>query len=86
MNWYRKAKKEEDIDDIFPSKWKEVDSSFIDAAAYYEPLGMFEVKFKNGTEYSYRDVPKDVFDEFMKSPSKGEFFNRVIKEKYGRGK
>lgn len=91
MNWYKIAKKE--IFEIFnetpeedqfggKDKWTSVDSSFITDAAYYEPLGMFEIKMKNGKEYSFAGVPKKIYEDFMASSSKGSFFNRVIKERY----
>ena len=94
-NWYKIAKKEinqivltEDInnEDYLPDKpkWKPVNSSWISDVAYYEPLGMFEVKLKNGSEYSFSNVPKSVYNEFMDSKSKGKFLNRVIRPMYNR--
>ena len=64
------------------SKWIPVESSFIEAVAYYRPLKMFEVKLKNGSEYSYSGVPEIVYKNFMRAKSKGEFFNRAIKKRY----
>ena len=64
------------------SKWIPIDSSFIEAVAYHKPLKMFEVKLKNGQEYSYVGVPSIVYTNFMKAKSKGEYFNRVVKKKY----
>ena len=83
MNWYKKAKSdltEEEREDFARSKWTPVESSFITDIAYYEPLGMLEVKLKNGQEYSYPGIPKKVFKDLMRAKSKGEFFNRVIKK------
>ena len=88
MNWYKKSKPEDLLifaqvkNDLDEDKWVDVDSSFISKAAYYEPLGMFEMKMKNGKEYSFAGVPKQVYDDFLASPSKGTFFNKVIKERY----
>ena len=85
MSWYVRAKASktnQEIDDLPVGKWIPVQSSFITDAAYYEPLGMFEVRLKSGQEYSYKDVPKKVFKNFMSASSKGEFFNRVIKKRY----
>lgn len=84
MNWYRKIKsfvEDEDIDELTKSKWISVDSSFIEAIAYYEPLELLEVLLKNGRQYSFVDIPKDTFNDFFKAPSKGKFFNN-IKQNY----
>lgn len=67
----------------YPSKWMPVESSFISHVAYFEPLGIFEIKTKDGQEYSFKGVPEKVFKQFMNAKSKGEFFNKVIKKKYG---
>lgn len=40
------------------------------------------VTFRSGNIYAYERVPKTVYDAFLKSPSKGEFFNRAIKDRY----
>lgn len=83
MNWYRKSRVVEEIDGVdVSSKWIPVDSSFIDAFAYYEPLQRLEVKMKN-REYIHNGVPVKVFKEFMASNSKGKFYNEVIKKNYG---
>ena len=85
LNWYKTAKAEisnEDLDDFVKSKWIPVDSGWIDAVAYYEPLGMLEVRLSNGREYSFANVPSKTFENFMQSSSKGQFFNEVIKKKH----
>jgi hypothetical protein len=89
MNWYKKAREDVDIeedvgwvDDI----WTSVESSWIDAVAYFEPMGGLDVRLKNGKTYGFIGVPKQVYDDFMESTSKGEFFNRVIKNRYKRDK
>jgi len=35
-----------------------------------------------GTKYSYFNVPFRIFDSFAGSPSKGSFYNRIIKGKF----
>jgi hypothetical protein len=40
------------------------------------------VTFRSGNTYAYERVPKAVYDGLMRSPSKGEFFNRAIKDRY----
>jgi len=87
MDWYKNYKSnelsQEDFDEITRSKWENVDSSFIDAVAYYEPLGMLEFQIR-GSEYSFKNVPKEIYDNFKKSSSKGQYFNDVIRKKFKR--
>ena len=85
MGWYKIAKElsDADFEEITKSKWIPVDSSFINSVSYFDGLKMFEIKLKNGTEYSFKNVPRKVFERFMAAKSKGKFFNEVIKEKYG---
>jgi hypothetical protein len=86
LNWYKRSQfdlTDKEFEESTKSKWIPVKSSWITDVAYYEPMGFFEVKLKNGKEYMYKDVPKKVYEDFMKAKSKGEFFNRVIRDKYG---
>ncbi|WP_156185505.1 KTSC domain-containing protein, partial [Crocosphaera watsonii] len=41
------------------------------------------VEFTNGSVYQYHDVPKTIYEELEKSPSKGQYFNGEIKDKFG---
>jgi len=88
-HWPRIPLSQSEIDEIDKfiaetklDKWIPVDSSFISHVAYFAPLSIFEVKLKDGNEYSFKGVPKKVFQAFVKSSSKGEFFNRVIRQRY----
>jgi len=85
MSWYKKS--QDVIDDLLKEledndRWIPVESSFITHVSYYEPLGMFEVKMNNGRSYSFRDVPKSIYDDFMQSESKGKYFNSIIRSQY----
>jgi hypothetical protein len=40
------------------------------------------VVFQSGSRYIYDDVPENVIDRMNKAFSKGEFFNRYIREHY----
>ena len=57
-----------------------VESSSIFKVGYRRRL--MQVQFNTGRTYEFRKVPRAVYDQFMKSPSKGEFFNREIKGTY----
>ena len=59
----------------------EVQSSNVMEIAYTTGGGMV-VQFKNGTEYLYEGVPRDVYEDMKKSESVGKFLNQVIKGQY----
>jgi len=73
MSWYKIAQEAE---------WVNVDSSCIDAVAYYPSVNLLDLKFRGGREYTYIDVPKTTFENFLDAESKGKFFNDIIKPKY----
>ncbi len=53
------------------------------AAIGHDPITHdLTVAFKNGTEYTYADVPLDTHADLMAAPSVGQYFNRNIKDKY----
>ena len=73
MDWYKQAKS---------SEQDSVKSSWISDISYLEFTGKLEVRLKSGQTYTYQDVPSNVYENFLESKSKGEFFNRVIKKNY----
>ena len=84
INWYRLAKSEDHIDDelikdLDEPIWESVQSSFIDSAAYHKLSNVLEVKFSNGNIYTFMNIPQNVYDDFMKSDSKGKFFNSILR-------
>lgn len=84
-SWYKisiSRKKENSVKKS--EEWSKVESSFIRDIIYFEPLKTLEVRFINGTIFSYVDVPKKIYDSFMKAKSKGAFLNKVVKKKFGR--
>lgn len=49
----------------------------------YEPKTQtFDVQFHDGRTYRYSNVPRNVFDGFLRAPSKGGYINAQIKGKY----
>jgi hypothetical protein len=40
------------------------------------------VKFKNGTEYQYKDVPHKVYTQFRMAESQGKYFTSEISKKF----
>lgn len=41
-----------------------------------------QVQFNSGRVYEFRKVPRATYDQLLKSPSKGAFFNSEIKGSY----
>lgn len=64
--------------------WETVDSSFIESVAYFPNAGVLEIKMKSGRKHPFFNVPKEVFDAFKQSPSKGKFYNDILKKEYSR--
>ena len=57
-------------------------SSQIAELGYDDVQKTLYVEFKKGGRYSYRDVPKEVYDEFLNAESIGAYFFKNIKGKY----
>jgi hypothetical protein len=56
-----------------------VQSTAITAVGHTRVL---EIQFKSGKTYQFFGVPEDVYIEFLRSGSKGQFFNKHIRGKY----
>jgi len=54
-------------------------STHIADISYNEDENLLIVTWKNGRRYEYTNVPKGVYEEFLNSSSRGEFFNKVIR-------
>ena len=59
-----------------------VDSTAISAIDYETEHGKLFVRFLDGDEYVYVGVPERVRDAFVRAPSKGRFFQRMIRDRY----
>jgi hypothetical protein len=44
--------------------------------------GTLELELVGGHVYRYFDVPKEVFSEFMRATSKGQFYNERIRDSF----
>lgn len=60
--------------------YRQVESTNIDKVGYLnEDL---YVKFKTGATYRYKNVPKNIYEDFLAAESKGRFMNELKKNKY----
>jgi lysyl-tRNA synthetase class 2 len=50
---------------------------------YDQEQKVLQVEFTNGNVYKYHDVPKAVYEELEKAPSKGQYFNTEIRDQFG---
>jgi hypothetical protein len=57
-------------------------SSDLASVGYDPPVYTLRIKFQNGSEYNYFDVPSDVYARLMKAESKGRFFYHWIRPYY----
>lgn len=62
--------------------WVYVDSTSISAIRYISSTRTLDIRFVNGGQYSYANVPSDVYNMFRTARSKGAFYQRNIKEIY----
>lgn len=63
--------------------WTQVASSNIKAYRYNEGTRVLQIMFNAGSRiYGFKDVPKNIVDEFASADSKGKFFNSAIKHSY----
>jgi hypothetical protein len=49
---------------------------------YLSSEGQLEIIFVSGRRYRYRNVPESVYRQMRASFSKGEFFNRHIRDQF----
>jgi hypothetical protein len=58
------------------------DSKAIAMFAYDLESKALLIHFKAGGVYAYEDVPRQVFDRFREAPSKGQFFQSAIRDRF----
>lgn len=57
-------------------------SSVIRSFDYDPALRRLFVKFVSGRRYHYDDVPDRVFEAMRRAPSKGRYFNRIVRDHF----
>ena len=63
-------------------KLNAVDSSMLVAVGYDDELREMRVIFKTGDTYSYRNVPQSVYQELLKSESRGAYMKTHVIDVY----
>jgi len=61
---------------------RSVESSCISSVAYSEEESVLEIEFRGGAIYEYREVPLSCFEQLLRAPSCGRFFNDAIRDHY----
>jgi hypothetical protein len=61
------------------AKWTHVASSAVRAVRYHSAQNKLDVRFEEGREYRYGNVPRSKFRALLEADSIGEFVNREIK-------
>lgn len=61
---------------------RSVDSSVFEDINYNRMSHTVKVTFRSGDEYYYWDVPRTVYDRWVRAPSKGQFFQAHIRGQY----
>ncbi len=57
-------------------------SKVIKSFAYEAPTRSLEITFTSGRRYRYHDVPPEVHERMLGAFSRGEFFNREIRDRF----
>ncbi|PYC20257.1 KTSC domain-containing protein [Aquipseudomonas alcaligenes] len=63
-------------------KMTRVSSSAISAIGYDPATKRMKITFQQGHTYDFCGVPQHVYDNFMRAPSKGHYYNDYIKDRY----
>lgn len=64
----------------------EIQSSAIRRIEHDEPSARLAVWFRHrGQPYVFRGVSRSLFEQFVKAPSPGAFFNRRIRDRFPTG-
>lgn len=65
-----------------PVPLQPIDSASIAAIGYDPSAELLEVQFRSGRLYRYHAVSPAAWREFVAAPSKGQHFNRAIRDRF----
>ena len=63
-------------------EWISVSSSNLNAVAYDKDLRSLFIRFNDGREYRYFEVPEQEFNNLLNAFSHGKYFHNYIKKNY----
>jgi hypothetical protein len=63
-----------------------VKSSSVKRIGYDKRHQILSIEYADHGPYNYYDVPEEIFEGLLESPSKGEYVNRKIRQKYDYSK
>jgi len=59
-----------------------IESKAISSLGYEATEQRLEIQFTDGGIFEYENVPPDVHLQFLMAPSKGQYFNQMIRGKF----
>jgi hypothetical protein len=59
-----------------------LNSTLLQSAGYQDQLTLLELEFRDGAVYQYFPVPPQTFQELLRAPSKGAYFNTNIQRRF----
>ncbi len=59
-----------------------VESTTLATIAYDEALELLQLEFRSQAIYQYFGVPVAVYSAFLDAPSKGRYFNQIIRGRF----
>lgn len=59
-----------------------VDSTTLHTVAYDGDRELLQIEFRDRSIYQYFGVPNDVHEALLRAPSKGRYFNQVIRDRF----
>jgi hypothetical protein len=57
-------------------------STTLASAAYDQQQFLLQLEFRNGSIYQYFQVPAHVYQDLLTAESKGQYFNRWIRDQF----
>ena len=59
-----------------------LESRSVASVGYDDASRVLEIEFRTGRIYQFEGVPRGVYDWFLRTPSKGAYFARMINNRY----
>jgi len=59
-----------------------VESTTLSTVAYDDTRDLLQLEFRSGAIYQYFAVPAAVHADLLRAPSKGSYFNRIIRGRF----